>query len=178
MRSRRRHFPIGPEKLAEHLKVKVRQSPLRGCDGWCLSAEGGPVIRINSRLAKSRRRFTLASELSMLLDIPTVIGESLFDMLRSDDAGRAASQRDRRRNALATRGSGEHGYGTSGCSIRVETSGEEISGVSNWQRHFALPISRRNWDLSTLPWFSSMTKRFAGNGRIPLKMRTMRLRES
>ncbi len=31
------HFPEAPEKLAEHLRVIVRQSPMDGCDGWCLT---------------------------------------------------------------------------------------------------------------------------------------------
>jgi Zn-dependent peptidase ImmA (M78 family) len=82
----RKHFPEGPEKLAERLGVEVRCSPLLGCDGWCLSAGQRTIIRINSRMVKSRQRFTLAHELGHLLsDVPSVIGESLSDVLRSDD---------------------------------------------------------------------------------------------
>ena len=83
----RTHFPEGPEKLAERLRVDVRYSPLCGCDGWCLSARGRRLIRINSIPRKSRQRFTLAHELGhLLLDVPSVIGESLPDVLRSNDA--------------------------------------------------------------------------------------------
>jgi hypothetical protein len=83
----RRHYPEGPEKLAEHLGVRVASSAMRGCDGWCLSYGGRAVIRINSGLVKSRQRFTLAHELGhLLLNIPSVIGESFTDILQSDDA--------------------------------------------------------------------------------------------
>ncbi len=82
----REHFPDGPEKLAEHLDVEIRRSPLSGCDGWCLSVGQRAVIRINSRAVKSRQRFTLAHELGhLLLGVPSVIGESLSEVLRSDN---------------------------------------------------------------------------------------------
>jgi hypothetical protein len=82
----REHFPEGPEKLAEHLGVEIRRSPLSGCDGWCLSVGQRAVIRINSRAVKSRQRFTLAHELGhLLLGVPSVIGESLSEVLRSNN---------------------------------------------------------------------------------------------
>ena len=82
----RKHFPEGPEKLAEHLGVEIRLSPLSGCDGWCLSAGQRAIIRINSGIGKARQRFTLAHELGhLLLGVPSVIGESLGDVLRSGD---------------------------------------------------------------------------------------------
>ncbi|HUT14469.1 MAG TPA: ImmA/IrrE family metallo-endopeptidase [Thermoguttaceae bacterium] len=82
----RQHYPAGPEKLAEHLGVRVTFSPMSGCDGWCLFCEDRAVIRINNQFVKSRQRFTLAHELGhLLLDIPTVIGESFSDILRSND---------------------------------------------------------------------------------------------
>ena len=82
----REHFPEGAEKLAEHLGVQIRRSPLSGCDGWCLSVGRRAVIRINSRMRKSRQRFTLAHELGhLLLGVPSVIGESFSEILRSDN---------------------------------------------------------------------------------------------
>ena len=84
----------GPEKLAERLHVQVRYSAINGCDGWCLFCEGRAIIRINTRLVKSRQRFTLAHEVGhLLLDIPSVIGESFSDILRSDDAKNVESMR-------------------------------------------------------------------------------------
>jgi hypothetical protein len=91
-----KHFPEGPEKLAECLGVTVRHSSLTGCDGWCLAAGGRAVIRIHSGLAKSRQRFTLAHELGhLLLAVPSIVGESLSDILSSNDA------EERRVNELA-----------------------------------------------------------------------------
>jgi Zn-dependent peptidase ImmA (M78 family) len=82
----RQHYPNGPEKLAEHLGVRVTFSAMNGCDGWCLFCGNRAVIRINNQLVRSRQRFTLAHELGhLLLDIPTVIGESFSDILRSND---------------------------------------------------------------------------------------------
>jgi Zn-dependent peptidase ImmA (M78 family) len=82
----RQYYPKGPEKLAEHLGVYVVSSALSGCDGWCLFHEDRAVIRISNRSVKLRQRFTLAHELGhLLLDIPSVIGESFSDILRSDD---------------------------------------------------------------------------------------------
>ena len=79
-------FPEGPEKLAEHLHVDVRHSAMSGCDGWCLFYNDRAVIRISSRLVESRQRFTLAHELGhLLLDIPSLIGESFSDILKSND---------------------------------------------------------------------------------------------
>jgi hypothetical protein len=83
----RKHFPEGPESLAEHLKVEIRYSALSGCDGWYLSAGRRRIIRVNSRMVMPRQRFTLAHELGhLLLGVPSVIGESFSDVLRSDDA--------------------------------------------------------------------------------------------
>ena len=90
----RRQYPEGPEKLADRLQVPIRYSAMSGCDGWCLFYEGRAVIRINSKLVKSRQRFTLAHELGhLLLNIPSGIHESFSDVLRSDGAGGTARQR-------------------------------------------------------------------------------------
>lgn len=90
------HFPEGPEKLAEKLGITVRDSPLTGCDGWVLVHGKRIVIRINSESSATRRRFTLAHELGhLLLGVPTVVGETVFDSLRSD------SVEERRVNTLA-----------------------------------------------------------------------------
>jgi hypothetical protein len=91
------HFPEGPEKLAAHLKIEVRQSPLVGCDGWVLSGPAGVRIRLNSKFAAVRRRFTLAHELGhLLLGVPTVVGESVYESLKSN------SREERRVNDLAS----------------------------------------------------------------------------
>lgn len=91
------HFPQGPEKLAEHLKIEVRQGPLAGCDGWVLSGPAGVLIRLNSKLAAARRRFTLAHELGhLLLGVPTVVGESVYESLKSN------SDEERQVNDLAS----------------------------------------------------------------------------
>lgn len=90
-------FPNGPEALAEKLGIKVLEGPLNGCDGWVLSGPVGIIIRLNSKNSLNRRRFTLAHELGhLLLGIPTVIGESVYDSLKSDDA------EERRVNDLAS----------------------------------------------------------------------------
>jgi len=79
------HFPHGPEALVEKLGVTVRESEMSGCDGWCLVRDDQAIIRINSRLGQSRRRFTLAHELGhLILGIPGVVGESYEQMLSSD----------------------------------------------------------------------------------------------
>lgn len=92
----RQYFPDAPERIAEELGVVVRESPMDGCDGWCLTAHDRSIIRINSRLYQSSRRFTLAHELGhLILGIPTVVGESYQDMLGSDSA------EERRVNDLA-----------------------------------------------------------------------------
>ncbi len=63
------------------------QTPLVGCDGWVLSGPAGVLIRLNSRLTSARRRFTLAHELGhLLLGVPTVVGESVYDSLKSNSA--------------------------------------------------------------------------------------------
>ena len=99
----RRHYPEGPEKLAEQLGVRVAYSAMSGCDGWCLTYGGRAVIRINSGQVKSRQRFTLAHELGhLLLDIPSVIGESFTDILQSNDARGATRQRSGGRVAHST----------------------------------------------------------------------------
>lgn len=87
LRHAREHFPDGPEKLAEHLGVEVIVSPLTGCDGWCLTAAHGTIIRLNQNSQPTRRRFTLAHELGhLILGVATVVGESVYDSLKSDDA--------------------------------------------------------------------------------------------
>lgn len=79
------HFPVGPEKLAEKLGIDVYEGPLTGCDGWVLSGEAGTLIRLNSDARQARRRFTLAHELShLLLGVPTVVGESVYESLKSN----------------------------------------------------------------------------------------------
>ena len=89
-------FPNGPEALAEKLGIKVLEGPLSGCDGWVLSGPAGLIIRLNSTNSPTRRRFTLAQELGhLLLGIPTVIGESVYESLKSDSA------EERRVNDLA-----------------------------------------------------------------------------
>ena len=91
------HFPRGPEELAAKLGLQVRETSLAGCDGWVLSGPAGTVIRLNSNLTAARRRFTLAHELGhLLLGVPTVIGESVYESLRSD------SDEERRVNELAS----------------------------------------------------------------------------
>lgn len=91
------HFPKAPEKLAERLGVAIRESPMDGCDGWCLTLGERAIIRINSNLTASRKRFTLAHELGhLILGVPTVVGESYEDMLGSDSA------EERRVNELAS----------------------------------------------------------------------------
>jgi len=91
------HFPEAPEKLAPELGVSIRESPLDGCDGWCLTLEDRSIIRINSNQTGPRKRFTLAHEIGhLILGIPTLVGESYEDMLSSD------SSEERRVNALAS----------------------------------------------------------------------------
>lgn len=92
-----KHFPNGPEALAEKLGIDVVESPLTGCDGWVLSDTAGSIIRLNSENSPKRRRFTLAHELGhLLLGVPTVVGESFYDSLQSDNA------EERRVNDLAS----------------------------------------------------------------------------
>jgi len=91
------HFPEAPEKLAKHLGVTVRESPMDGCDGWCLTMGTRTIIRINGNLSPSRKRFTLAHELGhLILGVPTVVGESFEDMLGS------SSVEERQVNELAS----------------------------------------------------------------------------
>ena len=91
------HFPEGPERLAEKLGIKIHHGNLVGCDGWALSGPAGKLIRINSSVSMTRQRFTLAHELGhLLLEVPTVVGESLYDSLKSD------SDEERRVNDLAS----------------------------------------------------------------------------
>lgn len=90
-------FPNGPEKLAAKLGIAVRATPLTGCDGWVLFGPAGTIIHLNSTLTVTRRRFTLAHELGhLLLGVPTIIGESIYDSLRSN------SDEERRVNELAS----------------------------------------------------------------------------
>lgn len=82
-----RHFPQAPEKLVEELGIKLHESEISGCDGWCLSRGDRAVIRVNSRLGPGRKRFTLAHELGhLILGIPGIVGESYEGMLSSDSA--------------------------------------------------------------------------------------------
>jgi Zn-dependent peptidase ImmA (M78 family) len=77
------HFPEATEKLAEHLGVSVRESPMDGCDGWCLTLGDRAIIRLNSNLSSARKRFTLAHELGhLILGVPPVGGEYYQDILR------------------------------------------------------------------------------------------------
>lgn len=81
----RRHFPDAPEKLVQHLGVELRRSPMDGCDGWCLTVGKKTIIRLNSNLSSRRQRFTLAHELGhLILGVPSVVGESLDEMLHSN----------------------------------------------------------------------------------------------
>lgn len=90
------HFPEGPEALAKKLGIDVVESPLTGCDGWVLSGKSGILIRLNGQNPRNRRRFTLAHELGhLLLGVPTVVGESVYESLQSDNA------EERRVNDLA-----------------------------------------------------------------------------
>ncbi|MCA9234230.1 MAG: ImmA/IrrE family metallo-endopeptidase [Planctomycetales bacterium] len=92
----REHYPEGPEKLVEQLQVAVYYSELGGCDGWCLTTGDHTLIRINCARAKSSQRFTLAHELGhLLLGIPSIVGETLSDMLGSN------SEEERRVNQVA-----------------------------------------------------------------------------
>lgn len=91
------HFPEGPEKLAEKLGIEICEAPLTGCDGWVLTGPAGILIRLNSDAPAARRRFTLAHELGhLLLDVPTVVGESVYDSLKSN------SEEERKVNNLAS----------------------------------------------------------------------------
>ncbi|HEY6802436.1 MAG TPA: ImmA/IrrE family metallo-endopeptidase [Pyrinomonadaceae bacterium] len=91
------HFPEGPEKLAKKLGIEIYHGTLTGCDGWALSGPAGKLIRINSSVSVTRQRFTLAHELGhLLLAIPTVVGESVYDSLKSN------SDEERRVNDLAS----------------------------------------------------------------------------
>ena len=81
----KKHFPEAPEKLVKHLGVTLRESAMDGCDGWCLTTGDKTIVRINSKLSPSRRRFTLAHELGhLILRVPTVVGESYDEMLGSN----------------------------------------------------------------------------------------------
>lgn len=91
------HFPEAPEKLAAHLGVSIRESPLDGCDGWCLTLDNRSIIRINSNQSPGRKRFTLSHELGhLILGIPGVVGETYEQMLSSNSA------EERRVNDLAS----------------------------------------------------------------------------
>ena len=93
----RQRFPEAPEKLAEYLGIEIRESPMDGCDGWCLTIGDRSIIRINSNLSASRKRFTLAHELGhLILGVPTVVGESFEDMFGAD------SGEERKVNDLAS----------------------------------------------------------------------------
>jgi Zn-dependent peptidase ImmA (M78 family) len=82
-----KHFPMGPERLAAELGIEVCEAPLTGCDGWVLSGPTGALIRLSNNSPTKRRRFTLAHELGhVLLGVPTVVGESVYESLKSNDA--------------------------------------------------------------------------------------------
>lgn len=79
-------FPAGPEALAAKLGIRIRESRLDGCDGWCIATSVSTVIRINSALSGVRKRFTLAHELGhLILGIPSTVGETVDGMLASKD---------------------------------------------------------------------------------------------
>ena len=81
------NFPNGPEILASRLNVSIRQSERVGGDGYCLAYNNRAIIRINSLRSPNSRRFTLAHELGhLLLGIPSIVGESVGDMLASNSA--------------------------------------------------------------------------------------------
>ncbi|MFC1758564.1 ImmA/IrrE family metallo-endopeptidase [Planctomycetota bacterium] len=91
------HFPKGPEELAAHLEIEVRESELDGCDGYCISLDDTSIIRINSLQSGNRKRFTLAHELGhLILGIPSLLGETFAQMIASD------SEEERRVNQLAS----------------------------------------------------------------------------
>lgn len=89
-------FPHGPERLVKILKPLVEVRPLGGCDGMCIARGDQAVIFLNEAHGEARRRFTLAHELGhLLLGIPPTAGESLADMLTSDN------EEERQVNAVA-----------------------------------------------------------------------------
>lgn len=98
------HFPNTPEKLVEQFGIELRDSDAVGCDGWCLQLGDRTIIRINRRLYKSQKRFTLAHELGhLILGIPTKFGESFEDMLASDlDEERAVNEVASALNGITT----------------------------------------------------------------------------
>jgi len=90
-------FPNGPEELSAHLGITIHETPLDGCDGWCLSDGDKAIIRLNDELSPGRKRFTLAHELGhIILGVPTIVGETYEDMFKSD------SEEERRVNSLAS----------------------------------------------------------------------------
>jgi Zn-dependent peptidase ImmA (M78 family) len=92
-----KRFPRAPEELAAHLGISIRESSMDGCDGWCLTNGKQVIIRLNTSLSPTRKRFTLAHELGhLILGIPAIVGESYEDMLASD------SDEERRVNELAS----------------------------------------------------------------------------
>lgn len=89
-------FPKGPETLIEKLGVIVKSRPFSGCDGYCVTRANRAIISLNENHSLIRRRFTLAHELAhLILGVPSVVGESLSDMLSSD------SDDEKRVNAFA-----------------------------------------------------------------------------
>lgn len=60
-------FPNGPEAVAERIGAIVVYDCLTGCEGWCWQYEDRVVIYINSSATRTRQRFTLAHELSHVL---------------------------------------------------------------------------------------------------------------
>jgi Zn-dependent peptidase ImmA (M78 family) len=57
-------YPKGPEALAQRLNVQVVYAPMENRLGWCVAADHGIRIRINTGATKTRQRFTLARELA------------------------------------------------------------------------------------------------------------------
>lgn len=88
-------FPRGPEEAAEAMGVSVEYCDLAGTDGWCVQSKGhAPKIRINSKAAKFRQRFTLAHELAHLLlgTDPEIVSQSILPFQSVKKEERAADK--------------------------------------------------------------------------------------
>lgn len=89
----RKHYPKGPEKLAEQLGVIVLEAALRGAAGWCIQGKR-PRIRLDTSTSVSRKRFTLAHELAHLVletDPELVLEPFQSDRQEEREADRVAS---------------------------------------------------------------------------------------
>jgi Zn-dependent peptidase ImmA (M78 family) len=85
------NFPRGPESVAEHLGIRVIESLMTGCDGWCVRCGRTAVVRLNKASPSSRRRFTLAHELAHLVldvapDICSFVAEPFGGARRTENA--------------------------------------------------------------------------------------------